>query len=139
MPVRMRTPYIDLLTSDCPAWKTVHSHIIPFHWLFFFFFFSFFRHPMAYEVPRPGDQIQVLHCSCGNARSFNPLCLTKDQTCLLVQQRRFQSCCAIAGTPIGFLNCLSSGTGNSHQTENTGALSQGPRLRTQFTTNTSST
>ena len=40
-----------------------------------------------------------LHWSCGNATSFNPLCLARDGTCNLALQRCHQSHCATAGTP----------------------------------------
>ena len=39
------------------------------------------------------------HCSCSNAGSFNPLCWTRDRTCIQVLQRHCRSCCATAGTP----------------------------------------
>ena len=52
-------------------------------WMTGFFFFSF-CHPVAYGVPGQGSDPSRscnLHCSWGDARSFNPLCGAGDRTC----------------------------------------------------------
>ena len=51
----------------------------------------------------PGTVAALCH-SCGNSRSFNPLCWARDQTCVLVLQRCHQLRCATAGTPVSL--CL---------------------------------
>ena len=66
-----------------------------------YFLFSFFGYPKAYGVPWPGIRSSC-NCNfrhtCSNARSFNPLCQVRGQTCILVQ-RHCWSHCATAGTP----------------------------------------
>ena len=67
------------------------------------FFFSFFGHPTAYGVPKPGIRWSC-HCDLyhnhSNARSFNPLCWAGDWTCVPGLQRHHQSPVAIVETPL---------------------------------------
>ena len=63
----------------------------------FFFFFPIFGFPKAFGVPRPGIRSN-LRCSCGNTRSFNPLCQARDRTCILALQRHHQYHCTTLGT-----------------------------------------
>ena len=54
----------------------------------------FLCHPSAYGVPGPGIRWSsscYLCCNCSTTRSFNPLPLTRNQTCILALQR----CCQI--------------------------------------------
>ena len=65
-------------------------------------FFFFIGHPLEYGVPGQGLDLSHscnLCCSCGNIRSFNPPCQTRNQTHILVLQRCLQSHFATAGTP----------------------------------------
>ena len=66
----------------------------------FFFFFS--CHPASGGIPRQGSDLshsRNLHHSCGNTRSFNPLCWAGDRACVLVLQRNHCSLCTTARTP----------------------------------------
>ena len=60
------------------------------------FFFSFLASLRHMEFPGLGSD---LCCSCGNARSFNPLCWAGDQTHVLALQKHHQSCWTTVGTP----------------------------------------
>ena len=69
---------------------------------FLFNFFFFFGHFTAYGIPGPGSDQS---CSCnlclfnsGNIGAFNPLCWTRDRTCILVLHKCCWSHCATAGT-----------------------------------------
>ena len=70
---------------------------------FFFSFFSFLAAPehMEFRGQRSDPICSYELClSCGNTRSFNPLCWAGDQTCLLMLQRCYWSHCATMGTPL---------------------------------------
>ena len=63
------------------------------------FFFFHFGHPRAYGVPRPGiwSKLQVQPMpQLQQCWILNPLCHTRDQTCIPVVQR----CFTTAGTPL---------------------------------------
>ena len=67
-----------------------------------FHLFSFLPTPRHIEFP--GQKLDAscscdLCHSCGNTRSLNPLCQSRDPTCILALQRRGPSCRAAAGTP----------------------------------------
>ena len=59
----------------------------------------------AWHVEFPGEGSDPSHScnlcySCSNARSFNPLCQARDQTCVLVPQRHYGShCTTVTGVP----------------------------------------
>ena len=70
---------------------------------FRFTFFFFFGCPMAHGVPEQWSDLSQsceLWLSCGNIRSYNPLCLARARTCILVLQRHCWTHWATAGTPV---------------------------------------
>ena len=76
-----------------------------------FFFFFLMAAPMARGNSQARDWICDLHCSCNNARSFNPLCWARNRTCTSAvtwaPAVEFSTYCAIAGTP-GLISFYSS-------------------------------
>ena len=65
-----------------------------------FVFFLFLDAPWHMEFPGQGSDLSCscsLRHSCSNTGSFNLLCRTGAQTCILVLQRRCQSHCTTAG------------------------------------------
>ena len=67
----------------------------------FDFGFGFFTTWQHMEFLGHGSDPIHLHCSFGNARSFNPLCQARNQTCILKHCH-----CATAGSPVSiFKEC----------------------------------
>ena len=71
---------------------------------FFFLSFPFLAPSQNMEFPGQRSDLSCScdqHSSCGNPRSFSPLCRVENQTCILALQRRCPSHCTPEGTRRG--------------------------------------
>ena len=78
------------------------------------YFFSYILWPHLQHMEVPSQWLNLscicdLHCSCGNARSFNPLCRTRNWTCAFTVNQAaavgFLTHCTTVGTPdVGYFH-----------------------------------
>ena len=96
---RLYLPSNSFSWSPALCSEEASSRVVCYFFCNNFFFFSFFGHPMAYGVPRPGIRSKSQSTVQTSTGPFKPPCRIADGSCVLALRSCRRSRCATSGTP----------------------------------------